>query len=938
MKKHKRNILRKLLPVAGIFIFSLSAYAQEDMDTKQVVSRADGVDTPVAEFTGAVSTINGESLKTYPDIVLSNALQGRAPGLIVRSTLSGLGNNDAELFIRGNHGNSGNKAIVIIDGIERPIDDLLAEEIESIEILKDASAKILYGPAAANGVLVVKTKRGVANTRVLRASGELGVMMMTRTPEFLNSYQYATLYNEARNNDGLPNLYLPHQLTGYQNSTGANDLLYPNVDYYEYFLKKQSLYRKFTLEANGGNQKFRYAVVAGYLGGDGFEKIGETPDLNRLNLRGNLDIEVTDYLSVVADVAGRMENRTWGAINTAGTFEALSNNHPNEFPMTIAPEAMGITSNEDGVPYFGASLRRNSNLLADLQYRGFSKERYITSQTNVGLDFNFNRLVKGLTASGYMTFDNYTFVRQELRRQYPTYAVRTYLNDAGVEQTEFTLLKKKVLSSDINAADDLTYRSLGWRANVAYQNSFDQHNISAIAGYRYYKNESKGLNQDVINCNYNLRLNYNFDKRYFAEFNLAYMGTNKFQDGNKYFLSPAGSIGWILSNEDFLAGSENINFLKIRAGYGVLGYSGNTGYSLYKQVWQDAGKYQLEGNEAFTRTTELVRTGNPDLKWESSAEFNIGMEGLFLNNRLTVTLDYFNETRSNIIGNVSTRYSALAGPFFPEENMGKIKNQGIDAHISWGEKIGDWQYQVGANVTVSKNKMLEWNESLNIPEEGRKKIGKPTDAIYGLESLGLFGRDVDLNGHTSQSFGPYQEGDIAYVNQNGDNVIDGRDEIMIGNSFPRTSLGIDLNLKYKNWSLYILGTSELGLSKLLDNTYYWNNGESKYSVLANESYHPQRNPNGIYPRLTTMAGNNNYLNSDFWLENASFFRLKNIELSYTFKFKKLNTPEKGLRVYARGSNLFVISKIKDLDPELLNAGITNNPVTAMITGGLSFSF
>jgi len=949
MKKYRLNRLRILLSMAGMFFF-VTAFAQQIVvieDENTVLQRGDGGETTQTEMTGAVSRIDGQDLRTDPDIILGNTLQGRASGLTVRQTVNSLGSNTPNFFIRGQHRNGGSdQAIVLVDGIERDFNDLIPEEIESIEVMKDAVAKALFGPAAANGVIVVKTKRGKIGERVIRLTGELGVMQATRIPKFLNSYDYATLYNEARNNDGLPDFYLPYQLEGYKNSTGVNDTFYPDVDYYDYFMKDQSLYKKFSVEASGGSQNLKYSMVAGYLGGGGFEKVGKSTGLDRLNVRGNLDITATDYLKVVADVAGRMENRSWGVINdpnnsnNSGFFTALSTNYPNEYPLTIPAETMGMTPDSTGIPYFGTSVRKGSNLLSDLAYRGHIEERYMSSQANLGLNFDFNQYVKGLTAEGYLTFDNYTYLRDELSRDYRMFAARTYLDQTGAIQSQFTSMKKLNLNDSIIVTDNETRRTSGWRANVGYKNDFGLNHLSAVMGYRYYKQEMAGAAYDVIENNYNLRLNYDYGKRYLVELNLAYMGSNRFAPGNKYFLSPAGGIGWVVSNEKFLAGMKQVNYLKLKASYGILGYSGATDYSLFNTSWSDGGKMTTgsAGGNTDTKITDITRIGNPDLKWEQSAELNAGFEAMFLKNRLSAEVNYFHEIRSNIIGINAAKYADVLGAYTMSENMGKVANQGVDGCISWTDKAGDVLYSVGANFVYSKNKLLEWNE-VAYPDEGMRSVGKPTDAILGLVSQGLFGRDnISISEHEPQLFGTYRDGDIAYKDVNGDGVVDARDQVQIGNSFPRTTIGLDIDLKYKNWGLYLLGTSELGIKKLLTNTYFWNKGDSKYSVLALDSYNPVRNPNGIYPILTTTDGANSYRDSDFWIADASYFRLKNVELSYTFPDKKQPLSGKGFKVFARGINLFVISKIKDLDPEVLNAGITNNPLTAYYTGGLSFTF
>lgn len=900
---------------------------------KYKINRPDGGTTNQKDLVGAISSVTGEELTTYPDFSLSNTLQGRIPGLVVRSNSGAFALNSSSLFVRGLHGKDNNQAIVIVDGIERSMEDIIPEEIATIEVLKDATAKILYGARAANGVLVVTTRRGEANKRVIRASVEAGVMMTTRTPEYLDSYNYASLYNEARRNDGLPNFYTDSQLNGYKNSTGPNDLLYPNVDYYDYFLQKQSMYRRAMIDLNGGSNKVKYSMIANYVGGNGFEKIGDRPDLNRLNVRGNLDIQVTDYLSVIADAAARLEMKNWSSVGNGDVFTALSSTRPNEYPLTISPDDLGMAPDEKGIPYFGSSLRHPANLFADMQYGGFMSERYVTSQTNIGLDFTLDKFVKGLSASAFITFDNYNYFKQGQSNVYPTYAIRGIVNGTP----EFLQMKKLSLQDDQSRLGEETRRTLGWRANVGYTNRFGKHDVTAILAYNYYQNETKGGGQDIKNANTTLRMNYVYDNRYAVEGDLALMGSNRFENGNRYFLSGAIGAGWILSNEGFLADYESINYLKLKASFGVLGYDRATDFLLYNTAWQNGDNLAFgEQNKTTVHTTQFVRFGNKDLKWERSTEWNIGIEGFFFQNRLKAELNYFNEVRDQIIGSKSAMQMDILGPFVSFANMGKVRNNGIDAYVQWNDRNGDLYYQVGANLTWSKNKLLKWNE-VDFPDKYTKAVGKPTDAMFGYQSQGLFGKDVPLQG-SNQLLGSYQEGDIAYADLNDDGYIDGRDKKMLGNSHPRMALGIDVNLQYKNWGLYILGTAEFGLDAFKNNSYYWNKGEEKYSKVVLDRYHSENNPNGAYPRLTTTQGDNNFVNSSFWIENASFFRLKNVELSYTFTNKKENSLVKKVKLFGRGTNLFVLSKEKDLDPEMMNAGVTNYPVYTTLTGGLTVTF
>jgi len=271
-------------------------------------------------------------------------------------------------------------------------------------------------------------------------------------------------------------------------------------------------------------------------------------------------------------------------------------------------------------------------------------------------------------------------------------------------------------------------------------------------------------------------------------------------------------------------------------------------------------------------------------------------------------------------------------------NWGKVANHGVELEIKWtGKTVGGLEYSLGGNMLYSKNKVLQTDE-LSYPDEYMRMTNQPSDAMFGYVTEGIFGKDVQLQGHAQQTFGPYGNGDVAYKDLNNDGVINTLDRKILGNSSPRFIFGIDLNLKYKGWGFYALGTSDLGVSSWLNNSYYWMSGESKYSIKALESYDAVSNPNGKYPSLTTTSGSNNLMNSDMWIENSSFFRLKNLELSYTIFNKSTTSLTKSVKIFTRGTNLFVLSKIKALDPEAMNAGINNYPILRNFTAGVSVSF
>lgn len=886
---------------------------------------------------GSVSGLEHGEFDTYPDLTLNNMLQGRIAGLQVRNIVHGVGNNVADMYIRGQHGMSTNAALVIIDGVERPLADLIPEEIERIEVLKDATAKILYGARAANGVVVVTTRRGEARAeRTYHINAEMGITSMTRMPKWVNSYEYVNLYNEACLNDGLSPYYSQEQVEGYRNSTGAFDPLYPDIDWQKEFMKNSATYRKVTFDMAGGSNNVKYALVAGYVGSGGFEDASYNTSLNRLTLRGNLDFSITDFLSVSAGISGRMEMRKWAQMTCADLYTAASTYRPNEYPLILSPEATGLTPSED-VPLFGASLLRSKNVYAEQRYGGYTAERYTRAQTDFGVKLDLGRWVEGLAAGAYLSFDNYDFLQLSLSKKYPAYAPVSYVGASGDTVTEYRQVQQINVATDQSRNSTTLQQTLGWNAYARYYNTIGKHTLSADLAYQYSKTTNQGVTQDIINSNTSLSLNWSYDGRYVIEADGALMGSNRFQKGNKFFMSAAAGAAWIISNESFLKGSRNVNLLKLKLSGGLLGFDSATSHLLYERAWEQSGSFRFgtTANGSTAYITNFIRNANPDLKWEKSLEMNLGVEGLFFGSRLKVEADWFRETHYDIIGLNDAAHGDYIGDFVTYKNMGSVFNQGIDAAVEWTDSKGDFTYSVGANVLWSKNKVLEWDQVLH-GETYRYTVGNSTDAMFGHVAEGLFGKDVPLEGHEQQAFGHYQEGDIAYSDLNGDGVVDGRDVKVLGNTFPRTTLGINIDLRYRGWGLYILGYAELGVYKWASNSYYWNYGENAYSVLALDRWHPVNNPDGSYPRLTTTDDANNWQNSTFWLKKTDWFRLKNIELSYTFDNFR-NSLLKDIKVFVRGANLFVLSSVPELDPELLDAGLTNYPVTRTFTIGATFT-
>lgn len=898
-----------------------------------------GITVTRRSLTGSVSEIDGNSLLTYPDLINGNSLSGKLSGLTVLQQSGEFGRSAPEYYIRGASTLGDNKAIVIVDGLERSMEGLLPEEIETISILKDATSKILYGPRAANGVILVKTKRGERYKRSIDVSVDYGVTLPMSMPEYLNAAQYAELYNEACLNDGLPERYSTKQLDGYVNTSGMNDLRYPDLDYYRYFLKPAGTYRKVAASFTGGNQGARYFVALGYSGGSGLERVGTTTQTDRMSVRGNLDVRITDYMTAYLDVAGRLEFDNMANCSASKFFGSMSTHRPNEYPIFMSGDL--IDADLYGEEVLGGSLLHPDNLYASRAYSGYKVDRYFTGQVNLGFDINLDKCVDGLGFKAYVTMDNNSFISKGQTLQSVSYAPVWYDDVYGIERLELLELFERKYQGDVDVISTSNEYNIGFYGNVSYSRNFAGHELSMNALSSYYRKELPGTSQDIVNTNSVLRVAYSYKNKVFADVTTSLMGSGRFNAANRYKVFPAAGLSWVMSEEKWF-NLPLVDYLKLKISTGLLGYDASTPFYLYEQRWKNKGDigFGNPNDETNIGTTGSAYIGNPDLDWEKSFETNVGFDLLMFDGRMNLNADYFNVYRYDIIQQVMSNYQTSAGHMVPYQNWGVVSSQGAELYLSWKDHVGDFSYSASLGVSYAVSKILRDDvityDSLN---KARSVEGAPVDYLYGYISSGLFPKDFNSSDYPVQTMGQYQAGDIRYVDMNGDGIIDDLDMRCIGNKIPRTVLTFDLNLNYKGFGLYLLGTAHLGCSKLLDNSYCWGNtGTGKYSTIALDRWHPENNPSGTFPRLTTTAGTNNFISSDFWIADASFFRLKNVELSYTFTSKNLYSVVNKVKAYLRGTNLLTISGIKDLDPEMPDAGVISYPLMMTMSCGVSLTF
>ena len=887
--------------------------------------------TIAREIVGATSTIDEDAISSSNQMNVLNILSGKAPGLNVSQVPTEPGRSATVLNIRGlSRSATDNAPLIIIDGIERPLEDLTPEEIESITVLKDATSKILYGPKAVNGVLLVKTKRGIKYKRDRQFNIEFGAQTPVRMPEYLNSADYATMYNQARINDGLSPYYTQTDIDGYR--MGTNPVLYPDVDFHKLCLNDHMSYRKAIAQFRGGNESAQYYVNATYAGYGGYEAVGKNNTSNKFNLRVNLDYKVNDWLKAFVDIAGQMEFYTTNYMSADKLFSRLSSHRPNAYPIKFSDPG------NPGTEIYGAMENANlsssrENIYAEMALGGSKENTVRKGQTNIGFDLSLDRYVKGLSAKAYVTFDVYNYLVVGKNENFSSY--RPIFNENSLIGKELLTVEKKV--SDKSRIADQMYRNYGYFGQLSYDRTFQaKHQLKSDLVIFQSRRENLGSSQDDVNRTFALRTNYVYNKKWIAELDMAVMGSSRFTKGNRYGYFPTVGVAWIDSEEKFLKDKEWLDFLKIKASTGLLGTDNYFDFFLFESRWNTSQSTHFGPKlEEDVNTSTLVHVGNPDLTWEKSFEINIGAEASFLN-CLTADFNYFNNYRYDIL-TPTTSFSSINGGELMYRNYGSVRNQGVELALEYSGNIGKLHYSIGGNTIWSKA-VYEKTDDMEGLSSNRKKEGKPVDTRFGLIAEGLFKSGDEIAAHPVQDFGPVQIGDVKYANINNDHHINENDMLPIGNEYPRFQFGLNINLAYKGFELSLSGSGMAQYDIYLNNSYYWMREDQKYSTFVKNYFNPSTGE-GKFPRLTTQQNQNNYRSSSLWMRSGNFFKLRDAMLSYSLPQNITNKMTlKQVKLFVRGSNLFTISSIKDLDPEYIDAGVTGYPFFRSFTGGINVVF
>lgn len=930
------------------------------------------------EVSASLWTITDEDLAKSKVTSLGNALSGRVLGMTSRQLAGAPGYDEATFVIRGirtlDGGCSNTSSVygdptplIIVDGFERNFAELNADEIESFSILKDAAATAIYGLRGANGVILVNTKHGDTNKRTIDVKYNEGMLMPTDCfPDYVDSYTYATWYNEAMVNDGLTPIYTEKDLELYQNH--QSPLTHPDVNFYDELFKSFTSQRNASIAMRGGNQVARYFVLAGYTYQGGLLKYEDfnpafstKTNYAKYNLRSNIDINLTDWLTFTGMIAGRIEERKRPSADftasEAGTVMNEIKNPANAYPMYFY--GIDPTLNQEVLMIGGNSVYQNNpfGLITEGGYYEQTRRYY---QFTGKLVADFTKFgVKGLSleASGHLDgYNSYSVTHSR------TFQVWQYSKDDTGADVYRSF--KTPTSLTASGAYGVT-RYYGGDVELKYDRSFGNHNVDAMLFSNWQLTQTlKNNSPDYRYHTFGFWGAYSYKNKYYVDVTAAVSGSDKFYfTNNPRQLYPAVGLSWVISGENFMSKAKLVNYLKLRATAGISGnnlyeftdINGNDErYPARARYWTGSG-YMYYGTTLATVThVREGRVPNPDVTVEKAAMYNLALEGSMFNHRLDFDLEIWHEKRYDAYTAAKATYPNVLGSLedrLPIGNAGIVRSQGIELSLKWSDKIGDFKYSILAIGSYNDNKILAMGEGPrdfeNLVETGRR-----TRMDFGFKCLGFFKDWDDVHNSPEQLLGVYGPGDLKYADLNGDGVIDSNDRTAIGEGRdPRAVYAMNLNFNYKGWGVDFLLQGTGYMSNWFNTSMnafhaFYDNGTAQYYMKDRCQLDADGNvinyDTATYPRFTTGAGNaNNVTCSDFWMVSSTYLRLKNIEISYTLPDRWL----KGIaldkaKVYLNAYNPLTFSYMSKYhaDAEDAWAGSYRYPQTKLYSIGVDLTF
>ena len=886
---------------------------------------------------GAVSTINMEELRT-PGTSLVNMIGGRMPGVITMQLSGEPGQNLSNFWVRGvSTFGAGAAALVLIDGIEGSLNDIDVDDVESISILKDAAATAVYGVRGANGVVLVTTKRGSKEKIQITARATVKLSHINKLPEYLSSYDYARLANEARAMSGEADIYTPIQLDIIKNNLDPE--LYPNVNWIDEIIKRNSLQENYYASARGGGDVAQYFVSVGYRHEGAAYRQKENQfhqplSYDQLTYRANINMNLTKRSELYFGVDGSISNYTTpGGKNTNQVWEDVLQLNPLMFPVTYADGTLPTYGQNDLISPFAA-----------LNYQGYRSSDNTRNMITLKFTHRFGGFLKGLVGSVQAVNDR-TSGFSERRFVRPDYYRATGRTSTG--DLIKTLRSKQ--QDMFYSSDNESWRKYYMEAKLDYNTSIGAHNLGALLFY--YMEDTKGSewgNGDALGIaaipkrrqNVSGRLSWGYNSTYFVDANFGYTGSDIFPKGERFGFFPSIAVGWAPTSYKWVQQHlPFVNFFKIRGSYGLAGND---------QIADKDSRFPyltIINNHAGTTwgyTGQGIvekQQGADNLKWEVAKKLNVGIDANFFNDAIKLNVDFFRDTRDHIFQDRVTLPEFAGMVTYPKSNVGRMHSFGSDGNISYFHKINkEMNFTVRANYTWSQN-IVDYFEENKLAYDYQSVTGMPYGVLRGYISEGLFKDEADIRQSPDQTaaFGVVRPGDIKYRDVNGDGVINSDDRVPLsyGNNVPRVMFGLGGEFNYKDFTISMLFKGNTGVNYYRVGMGYdagWipfyngemgnvlkmvNNPKNRWIPSWYSGDPSTENPNAMFPRLSYGSNNNNSQLSTFWKKNGSFLRFQELNFRYVFRHRKwlraagLSSLECDFVI----NNLFTIDSAKYFDPE-----------------------
>ena len=915
---HIKSLLSVLLLIFAL-LFSTSIYAKKPVGATPIVKDSLTKSSPSKPEAG----IDAQTIDKNSVSQVEQALNGTVAGLYsLRNGGQKFGVSNYNFYVRGKATTGDNTPLILVDGIDGNINLLNPKEIENITVLKNPAELAMYGLRGANGVILVTTKRGSSAKNFMDIDAQFGV----QSPEFvskkLSAFEYATLHNEANVNDGANPIYTPDN---YKNSTDIYK--YPSTQLPSDFLNDYASYKQFNFTAGGGNSVAQYYALVGYMRQDGIfdlpagqDKLKQTYN-ERYNFRTNLDVNLGKGFALNTNISAVFDDRRspWVGssynVNASNTyiFNSLFTTPANAYPLLNPDSSLGGTSEyrENPIGMLRSGLRVENT-------------RQLTA--NVNLTKDLSSLVKGLSVRLQYGFENYNAY---YKANYTVFGV-SHLQDDGT-YVLYGTNDTKVSTTGGQMSD--YYSDMTFNASADYDRTFGKSNIKASVIFNEYSSYASGDVPPYKWLGTSSRIVYSFDNRYFAQFSGSYQGSNSYASGKRFGFFPAGSLGWVVSNEDFFSKNNTLNYLKANLSFGLTGNdrTGGTRF-MHRQAYYNTGGYGFGNPNGTSQGSYEGTLGNPDATWEESAQVNAGFYMKLLNDKISASADYFYENRQSILVSQSNITPALVGIALAQYNASVVNNAGFEASVKYNDTFGALRVHLGANMMYAKNTIVDLKEIAYPDNETyRYRKGNSVNALFGYEADGIYNDQQAIDEHNViSSFGTLKPGDIKYIDQNKDGIINDADKKVIGDLFPNFIYGINGGFEIKGFDFFFQTEG----SEMFD--VHIRPDQLSVYAYTNRWTSAQSGAAAAYPRLS-FASDHNLQTSNYWLQKGSLFRLASIELGYSLPVnlvKKISLS--GIRFYAKANNLFsTVDSREGRDLEAPSAGLSQYPSMKTVMLGLT---